>query len=265
MVTTWDTSDSSTVRPRADIFFSSDARIQVRAHRYYTATAAAHLPASRLRMHEITSHRPPPASRRQAPALGDGYAHPAVRARAWYPPQLDVRRTHVQRRPCDDVPRHRCVVSRVPAASSAVSANVCAMRSINDSDRVLAGFAWPPPATYDGSSLMSCAAFDSSQALWATAADAASPAASGSRSLQATKRRSALVEYHGEGGDGGEGSPVCSLTAGQDLFGGRDGNYTLPPFWYGRNVCVIQVRRGARHEFWARHCNAESRTFACAT
>jgi hypothetical protein len=48
-----------------------------------------------------------------------------------------------------------------------------------------------------------------------------------------------LVEYHGEVADGGSG-PACARTAGSNLFCNPDGNYTLPPFFYGRPLCVCQ-------------------------
>lgn len=54
-------------------------------------------------------------------------------------------------------------------------------------------------------------------------------------------RRMALVEYHGETGDGGGDEVACKLTTGSDLFGNPDGPYyEVPPFFNGTAVCVIQ-------------------------
>ena len=51
----------------------------------------------------------------------------------------------------------------------------------------------------------------------------------------------ALVEYHGETGDGGGDEVACKLTTGSDLFGNPDGPYyKVPPFFNGTAVCVIQ-------------------------
>ena len=52
-------------------------------------------------------------------------------------------------------------------------------------------------------------------------------------------RLAMLVEYHGEAGDGGSG-PECALTVGTNLFCNSDGNYSVPPYFYGERVCVCQ-------------------------
>ena len=49
-----------------------------------------------------------------------------------------------------------------------------------------------------------------------------------------------LVEYTGETADGGGSAPACAETRGTNLFCGDDGNYTLPPFFYGQPLCVCQ-------------------------
>jgi len=53
----------------------------------------------------------------------------------------------------------------------------------------------------------------------------------------AAPRLMVLIEYTGEGGS--DGGP-CAPTLGQPIFCGRDGNYTLPPFFYGNPLCVCQ-------------------------
>jgi N-acetylglucosamine-6-sulfatase len=46
-----------------------------------------------------------------------------------------------------------------------------------------------------------------------------------------------LFEYVGEGGSD---SGPCAPTLGQPIFCGRDGNYSLPPYFYGNPLCVCQ-------------------------
>jgi N-acetylglucosamine-6-sulfatase len=55
-----------------------------------------------------------------------------------------------------------------------------------------------------------------------------------------TPRQMTLVEYHGEVADGGGSDPACSKTRGTNLFCNPDGNYTIPPFFYGEPLCVCQ-------------------------
>ena len=77
----------------------------------------------------------------------------------------------------------------------------------------------PPPPHFDGSSIL--------------------PALRGEPPAAGAERIAVLVEYTGETADGGGGG-ACSQTRGTNLFCNPDGNYTVPPFFYGEPLCVCQ-------------------------
>ena len=82
----------------------------------------------------------------------------------------------------------------------------------------IAGVAAPPQ--FDGSSIL--------------------PALRGEAPAAGAERLMVLVEYVGETADGGGSDPACAQTGGTDLFCGADGNYSIPPFFYGAPLCVCQ-------------------------
>jgi len=82
----------------------------------------------------------------------------------------------------------------------------------------IAGVAAPPQ--FDGSSIL--------------------PALRGEAPAAGAERRMVLVEYVGETADGGGSDPACAQTGKTDLFCGADGNYSIPPFFYGAPLCVCQ-------------------------
>lgn len=82
----------------------------------------------------------------------------------------------------------------------------------------IAGVAVPPQ--FDGSSIL--------------------PALRGEAPAAGAERLMVLVEYTGETADGGGSDPACAQTGGTNLFCGGDGNYTVPPFFYGEMLCACQ-------------------------
>ena len=89
----------------------------------------------------------------------------------------------------------------------------------------VAGVALPPQ--FDGTSVMPYLAEIAAEEDEKVKVDTIAP----------TPRLMVLIEYTGEGGS--DGGP-CAPTLGQPIFCGRDGNYTLPPFFYGNPLCVCQ-------------------------
>jgi len=82
-----------------------------------------------------------------------------------------------------------------------------------------------PPSQFDGTSLLPYLKVSQNEEDREEAAVAPNP------------RLMVLFEYVGEGGSD---SGPCSPTLGQPIFCGRDGNYSLPPYFYGNPLCVCQ-------------------------